>query len=39
MYVPELTSTLSQVNRIMATLEEISQKVPKTIKRARGLNG
>ncbi|MGI0524085.1 hypothetical protein [Rhizobium giardinii] len=28
-YGPELTATLSQVNRVMATLEELSQKVRK----------
>lgn len=31
-YAPELTSTLSQVNRVMTTLEEVSRKVPKMLK-------
>ncbi|MFK0278434.1 hypothetical protein ACIQUG_32520 [Ensifer sp. NPDC090286] len=31
-YAPERTSTLSQVNRAMATLEEISRKIPKMVK-------
>ncbi|MBW0367944.1 hypothetical protein [Ensifer adhaerens] len=31
-YAPELTSTLSQVNRVMTTLEEVSRKVPKMVK-------
>ncbi|GCA49900.1 hypothetical protein KGO5_02346 [Sinorhizobium sp. KGO-5] len=35
-YAPELTSTLSQVNRVMATLDELSQKVPRMVKAARG---
>lgn len=30
-YGPELTATLSQVNRVMATLEELSQKVQKLV--------
>jgi len=31
-YAPELSSTLSQVNRVMTTLEEVSRKVPKMVK-------
>ncbi|MHA4735206.1 hypothetical protein [Ensifer adhaerens] len=31
-YAPELTSTLSQVNRVMTTLKEVSRKVPKMVK-------
>ncbi|SDN89879.1 hypothetical protein [Ensifer sp. YR511] len=34
-YAPERTSTLSQVNRAMTTLEEISRKVPKMVKSAK----
>ncbi len=30
-YGPEMTATLSQVNRVMATLEELSQKVQKLL--------
>ena len=30
-YGPELIATLSQVNRVMATLDELSQKVRKTL--------
>lgn len=30
-YGPEMTATLSQVNRVMATLEELSQKVAKVV--------
>ena len=30
-YDPERTATLSQVNRVMATLEELSQKVAKFV--------
>jgi len=30
-YGPEMTAALSQVNRVMATLEELSQKVPKVV--------
>lgn len=35
-YGPERTSTLSQVNRLMATLEEVSRKVTKMVKTANG---
>lgn len=31
-YAPELTGTISQVNRVMATLDELSQKVRKILK-------
>ncbi|MGM4986484.1 hypothetical protein [Rhizobium sp. 11_C7_N12_5] len=31
-YAPELTSTLSQVNRVMATLDELSRKVRKVLR-------
>jgi hypothetical protein len=31
-YAPELTSTLSQVNRVMATVDELSRKVPKALR-------
>lgn len=34
-YAPELTSTLSQVNRVLTTLEEVSRKVPKMVKATR----
>lgn len=34
-YAPERTSTLSQVNRVMATLEEVSRKVPKMVKASK----
>lgn len=30
-YAPELASTLSQVSRVMTTLEEVSRKVPKMV--------
>lgn len=30
-YGPEMTATLSQVNRVIATLEELSQKVAKVV--------
>jgi hypothetical protein len=30
-YAPELTSTLSQVNRVMATVNELSRKVRKAL--------
>lgn len=33
-YGPEMTATLSQVNRVMATLDELSQKVPKVVRGA-----
>lgn len=35
-HAPELLSTLSQVNRVMATLEEVSRKVPKVMKAIKG---
>ncbi|NVD43307.1 hypothetical protein HT585_31035 [Ensifer sp. HO-A22] len=35
-YAPELTPRLSQVNRVMATLDELSQKVPKMVKADQG---
>jgi hypothetical protein len=31
-YAPDLTSTLSQVNRVTATLEELSRKVRKLLR-------
>jgi hypothetical protein len=31
-YAPELTSTLSQVNRVMATVDELSRKVRKALR-------
>ena len=37
-YGPERTATLSQVNRVMATLEELSQKVAKFVE-GSGTNG
>ncbi|WP_234851617.1 hypothetical protein [Sinorhizobium meliloti] len=36
-YAPELNSTLSQVNRVMATLEEISRKVRKVVRAPKDL--
>ncbi|WP_315860507.1 HEPN domain-containing protein [Rhizobium leguminosarum] len=38
-YGPEMTATLSQVNRVMATLEELSQKVRKVIGVDKSNNG
>jgi hypothetical protein len=34
-YAPELMSTLSQVNRVMATLDELSRKVRKALRVSR----
>lgn len=34
-YAPERTSTLSQVNRVMATLEEVSRRVPMMVMAAK----
>lgn len=38
-YDPKLTSTLSQLNRVMATLEEVSRKVSKMMRQKRAVNG
>ncbi|WLS05383.1 hypothetical protein [Shinella oryzae] len=38
-YDPKLTSTLSQLNRVMATLEEVARKVSKMMRQKRAVNG